>query len=117
MSLSALPITHGECAREPWSTVQDVVIMHEPPTHVPAQVTPHPPQLFVSVPIVSVQLPLQQLRPPHDLPHMPQLFGSLVMSTHVLLQQVLSSPRQPPLHPPPPVSAVVPVSCWLPVSF
>jgi hypothetical protein len=59
----------------------------------------------VSLPIVSMQLPAQQLVVPHVVPQPPQLFGSLVMSTHELLQHVLCTPR----HWPP--QFVEPLSC------
>jgi len=93
---SALPVTHGECEHEARSSVQLVFVVQVPPVQVPLHVTPQPPQLLVSVPIVLTQLPLQQLSPPHGEPQPPQLFGSLVMSTHTLLQHVLAVPRQPP---------------------
>jgi hypothetical protein len=87
-------------------------------------VMPQPPQLALSLAIVSRQLPLQQLCEPHGVPQPPQLFGSLVMSTHVFEQHVLAVPRHPlPQLPPPlsmggpPVSFVVPVSFVAPVSL
>ncbi len=93
-------------------------VWHEPLVHVPEHVMPQPPQFASSEPIVSVQLPAQQLCEPHDgLPQPPQLFGSLVMSTHVPLQHVLAMPRHCPPQLPPPLSTCVPVSCGDDESF
>jgi hypothetical protein len=78
--------------------VQVDVVMHEPPVQVPAQITPQPPQLLLSLPIVSTHELEQQLSLPHGVPQPPQLFGSLVVSTHMLLQHVLAMPRQAPPH-------------------
>jgi hypothetical protein len=65
-----------------------------PFVQVPLHVTPQPPQFEVSEPIVSVQLLEQQLSDPvHGLLQPPQLFESLVVSTHVLPQQVFAMPR------------------------
>src|SRR5437763_1012886 len=89
---SAPPVVHGECAHEPLSSVQfPPCVWHTPLVHVPEHGMPQPPQFAVSEPIVSVQLPAQQLVDPHEvLPQPPQLFGSLVMSTQTLLQHVLA---------------------------
>ena len=94
-ALSALPVVHGECAHVPMSIVQPLLFVWQTPfMQVPLHGMPQPPQFELSLPIVSVQLPAQQLEVPHDgLPQPPQLFGSLVTSTHTLLQHVLASPR------------------------
>jgi hypothetical protein len=112
-SWSAPPTAHGECAHEPMSIVQlPPPVWHVPLVHVPEHVMPQPPQFASSEPMVSVQLPAQQLCEPHDgLPQPPQLFGSLVMSTHTLLQHVLALPRHcPPQLLPPLSTGGVPVS-------
>jgi hypothetical protein len=103
----ALPVVQGECAHVPMSSVQPLFcVWHVPFVHVPLHVMPQPPQLALSLPIVSTQLPAQQLVVPHDVPQPPQLFGSVVMSTHELLQHVLCVPRQEPPH-----GCVLPLSC------
>lgn len=68
---------------------------------LPAQTTPHPPQLFSSK-LLSMQVLLQRVSPvahthmpltqplsgpvPHELPHAPQLRGSVEVLTHWLPQ-------------------------------
>jgi hypothetical protein len=58
--------------------------------------TPQPPQLLSSLPIVSTQLLLQHVSELQGIEQPPQLFWSLVGSMHVLSQHVLSTPRHDP---------------------
>jgi hypothetical protein len=98
--VSATPVTQGEWAHVPMSFVQPDEV-HTPLLHVPAQMTPQPPQLLSSLPIVSTQLLLQHVSELHGMLQPPQLFWSLVVSTHWLSQHVLSTPRhEPPQLPP-----------------
>ena len=106
------PVVHGECEHVPMSSVQPLLpVWQTPPAHEPLPVPPPTPPFALSLPIVSTQLLEQQLAAPHALVQNPQLFGSLVVSTHVLPQQVLCTPVHcPPQLPPPESCGVVPES-------
>lgn len=108
-------MTHGECAHFALSTVHVVFVLQTPFVHVPLHVTPHPPQLASSLPMVSTQALEQQVWAPHAVPHEPQLFPSLDVSTHAFEQQAWFVPVQVPPHAPvsgaasfPPLDASVP---------
>src|SRR5438132_7841344 len=119
VSVSGPPVTHGECAHDPRSTLH--VVMHFPPMHLPLQFDPHDPQFPRSV-FVSTQLDPQQLFPfMHAEPHAPQFALSFVVSTQTPLQHL--SPQTLPHVPqfigsvlrsrhvaPPPLSHPGPVS-------